>query len=68
MINKNKMEAIMKKEMVYKPPVVVIHRVAMEKNIAQVAISAHITVDDWEDEGTVIGTEPDTQGGDIYLY
>ena len=62
------MEAVRKKGMVYKPPLVVIHRVAMEESIVQVAISAKVTVEDWKDEGTVVGADPATEGGDIYLY
>ena len=58
----------MKKKMIYKPPSVVIQRVAMEESIAQVAISARVTLKDWVDEGTVVGSEPAIEGGDVSLF
>ena len=64
------MEAIMKEAMIYKPPSVIIHRVIIEDGIAQttVTVSAKVTVEDWVDENTVVGADPVTEGGDIYLY
>ena len=55
-------------QLVYEPPMMKIHRVVIERGIAQVAVSARITVEDWIDEGTVIGADPIIDGGDIFLY
>ena len=70
MIKKNRIETILKKGMNYEPPLVLIYRVAVEESIAQtmVAVSAKVTVEDWIDEGTVVGADPATQGGDIFLF
>ena len=69
-IKKNKKETIMKKGMIYQSPMVEIYQVTMEKGIAQtmVAVSAKVTVNDWVDEDTVVGADPVTQGGDIFLF
>ena len=52
---------------VYEPPALRIARVDMEQSIAQVVISGKIVLDAWE-EGPVIGENPETEGGDFYVF
>ena len=54
----------------YEPPVLRIHRIAIEAGIAQttVAVSGKVVVEDWIDEGTIIGADPIIEGGDIFLF
>ena len=64
------MEIVMGREKFYIPPMVLIHRVVMDEGVAQttVTMSAKVAVEDWVDEGTVVGADPAIEGGDIFLY
>ena len=57
----------MKRE-IYKPPTVKIIRVVMEQNIAQVNISVKLALEPWEEELVPVGEDPDTEGGDFYVF
>ena len=57
----------MKKEK-YEPPKVNIIRVVMESSIAQVNVSVYVGVDPWIEEPVPVGEDPESDGGDFYVF
>ena len=53
---------------IYEPPTVRIIRVVMEQSIAQVNLSIQLVLDPWEEEPIPVGEDPDTEGGDFYVF
>ena len=53
---------------IYELPKVKVIRVVMEKNIAQVPVSVHIAVDPWVEDPIPVGDDPETEGGDFYVF
>jgi len=56
------------KKKIYESPVVKVTRVALEQNVAQVVISGKVALDPWIEEPVPIGENPDSEGGDFYVF
>ena len=56
------------KKKIYEPPAVNITRVDVEQNIAMVALSGKVVLDPWPDDDIVVGGNPDTEGGEFYVF
>ena len=56
------------KKKIYEPAKVGVILVIMERNIAQVNMSVRVVLDPWEEEPIPVGEDPETEGGDFYIF
>ena len=53
---------------VYQAPVLDVTVVTMEQSIAQVPISAQVSLESWEEDPIPAGEVPAADGGDFYVF